>query len=259
MLHAVLAAYILCFAGGVTLVVVASFTARRFSLVSFRDFALFFAAATFLMIADAVKMYERVVRADFGPGLHVAAAVLSLAGNAGFCWYIAGLALQVVRIEPRPWRVTLHGVLAVALGLLGGLKEAAALFWQDSGSTLVLWGVNHVGLLGMNLYAAAILVVGFSRIESAWLRSLVRSFLIFFGVFVILAVAQFFVQNTAAAPEFFHEYPLQELLYYIGFVIVAIYYISRFFSQPVQPVPSPCRKSSRCDLEFLTVSGTSSR
>jgi DNA-binding CsgD family transcriptional regulator len=236
-LHAVLAAYILCFAGGVNLVVVASFTARRFALVSFRDFGLFFAAATLLMIADAIKMYERVVRADFGPGLHIAAAVLSLVGNAGFCWYLAGLALQVVRIEPPAWRIALHGVLAAALGLLGGLKEVPGLFWPEAGSALVLWGLNHVGLLGVNVYAAAILILGFSRIENAWLRSLVRSSLIFFGVFVILAVVQFFVQNIATAPALLHDYPFQELLYYIGFVILAIYYIARFFSQPVPSGP----------------------
>jgi DNA-binding CsgD family transcriptional regulator len=231
--HAVLAAYVLCFAGGVTLVVVASFTARRFSLVSFRDFALCFAAATFLMIADAIKTYERVVSADFGQGLHVTAAALSALGNAGLCWYLVGLALQVVRIQPRPWRLALHGALAVALGLLGGLKEAAELFWPLAAPTAVLWGVNHLGLLGMNVYAAAILFRGFARIESAWLRSLVRSFLVFFGVFVLLAAAQFVVQNLASAPAFLREYPLQELLYYFGFVILAVYHVSRFFSQPV--------------------------
>ena len=54
---------------------------------------------------------------------------------------------------------------------------------------------------------------------------------------MILAVVQFFVQNIAAAPAFLHEYPLQEMLYYIGFVILVIYYISRFFSQPVPAGP----------------------
>ena len=50
MLHAVLAAYILCFAGGMSLIVMSLFTSRRFSLVSFRDFAMLFAAATLILV-----------------------------------------------------------------------------------------------------------------------------------------------------------------------------------------------------------------
>jgi hypothetical protein len=132
-LHAVLAAYILCFAGGVTLVVVASFASQRLSLVSFRDFALLFASATFIMLAEALKTYERVVRVDFGPGLFVTRVVLSVLGNGGMCWLLVSLALQVVRVKPPRLRILVHAGLTVALGILGGVKEAARRSFRSRG------------------------------------------------------------------------------------------------------------------------------
>lgn len=231
MLHAVLAAYILCFAGGVTLVVVASFASRRFSLVSFRDFALLFVAATLLMLVDALKTYERVVSSDFGPGLHVTGIVLSALGNAGVSWYLVAVSLQVVRIKPAAARVVLHGALAVALGLLGGLKEADVFLWSRGGPAGALWTANHLGLLGVNTYAAVILILGFERIESPWLRSLIRSLLLFFAVFVVLAASQLVLKNVASAPAFLRDTPIEEMMYFLGFVIIAMLYISRFFSE----------------------------
>ena len=232
MLHAVIAAYILCFAGGVALVVVASFASRRLSLVSFRDFALLFAAATLIMLVEALKTYEKAVGADFGPGLHVTSTVLSLLGNAGLCWYLVSLALVVVRRTPSRVRIAAHAGLAAALGILGGLKEAAQLLWSQAGLAFLLWNLDYLALLGIHVYAAMILLRGFKRIESPWLRSLIRSFLLFFGVFALLAAGQFVVQNIPASPGFLHAYPLAQMLYYVGFVVLAIFYISRFFAEP---------------------------
>ncbi len=232
MLHAVLAAYILCFAGGVTLIVVASFAARRMSLVSFRDFAFLFTAATLIMLVEALKTYEQAVDADFGPGLHVTGTVLSVLGNAGVCWYLVTLALQVVRINPSRARIAVHAGLTAALGLLGGLKEASQLLWTQAGPAFVLMDLDYLALLGVHVYAATILLRGFKRIESPWLQSLIRSFLGFFGVFALLGVAQFVFQNVPASPALLHDYPLDELLYYIGFVILTVVYISRLFAEP---------------------------
>ena len=232
MLHAVLAAYILCFAGGVTLVVVASFASRSLSLVSFRDFALLFAAATLIMLVEALKTYEQAVDADFGLGLRITGTVLSVLGNAGMCWYLVSLALQVVRRMPSRARIAAHSGLAAALGILGGLKEASLLLWTQAGPIFLLWDLDYLALLGIHVYAATILLRGFKRIESPWLRSLIRSFLVFFGVFALLAAGQFVVQNIPTTPGFLHDYPLVELLYYMGFVILAIFYISRFFAEP---------------------------
>jgi Response regulator containing a CheY-like receiver domain and an HTH DNA-binding domain len=234
MLHAVLAAYILCFAGGVTLVVVASFASQRLTLLSFRDFALLFAAATLIMLVEAVKTYERVLHADFGPGLHVMGTVASVIGNAGMCWYLISLALQVVRIKPPRARIAAHAGLAGVLGILGGLKEAAQLLWMQPGPAVLLWNLDYLALLGIHVYAATILLRGFKRIESPWLQSLIRSFLVFFFVFAFLAVGQFVLQNIPTSPEFLHDYPIDELLYYLGFVILAVFYISRYFTEPAR-------------------------
>jgi DNA-binding CsgD family transcriptional regulator len=230
-LHAVLAAYILCFAGGVALVVVASFTSRRLSLVSFRDFALLFASATLIMVVEALKTYEHVVRGDFGPGLHVTAVVLSVLGNGGLCWFLVSLALEVVRVTPSRLRILAHAGLTVALGILGGLKEAVPVLGAAPGTVVLLWDLDQLALFGIHLYAAVILLRGFKRIENPWLQSLIRNFLVFFAAFTVLFAGQFALQNIPTAPDFLRSYPLEELLYYMGFVILAIFHISRFFAE----------------------------
>jgi len=53
-------------------------------------------------------------------------------------------------------------------------------------------------------------------------------------VFAFLAVGQFVLQNIPTSPEFLHDYPIEELLYYLGFVILAVFYISRYFTEPAR-------------------------
>ncbi|MGA2640206.1 MAG: helix-turn-helix transcriptional regulator [Spirochaetia bacterium] len=232
MLHAILAAYILCFAGGVTLVVVSFFASRRFSLAGFRDFALLFSASTLIMIAEASKTYERAVAIDFGDGLHVAGVVLTVLGNIGLAWYLLTLALQAVNIAPSRARNLGRGALAVAIGLPGGLKEAAPLLWSEAGPGIVLWNVNYVALLVIHVFAAGILLSGLKRIENQWLKSFVRTFLVLLGVFVPLAVVQLVVQDIPTSPGYLRDYPLEQLTYYLVVVIIALIYILRYFVQP---------------------------
>lgn len=232
MLHAVVTVYIACFAGGVTLVVVSALASRHLALPALRDFALLFSASTLVLLADAAKTYELAARSDFGIGLHVAAIVLSLLGNLGMSWYLPSLALQVVRAPPSGVRSGLLGVLAAALALLGGVKEAAALFWPGSYAALVLWNANYLALLGVHLLAGGILLSGFAKIQHPRLRVVIRSFLIYLGVFAVLALAQLVVQDIPYTPAFFRDYPLEELVYYLGFVFLSLFYLARYFSEP---------------------------
>ena len=84
---------------------------------------------------------------------------------------------------------------------------------------------------GIHVYAVLILLQGFTRIESPWLQSLIRNFLVFFAAFTLLFAGQFVLQNTPTTPDFLRSYPLEELLYYMSFVVLAIFYISRFFAE----------------------------
>jgi DNA-binding CsgD family transcriptional regulator len=232
-LHGVLAAYTVCFAGGVTLIVVSFFTARRFSLPGFRDFALLFSAATLILIVEALKTYERAVALDFGPGLHLAGAALTIVGNAGVTWYMLSLPLKVIRVEPPLARVRVQQILAVSVGILGGLRELVPVLWPQAGPDMILWNFDYLSLLGIHVTAAVVLLSGFKRIESTWLQSIIRSFLIFLGVFAPLGAAQLVVQDLPIAPDLLHDFPLSQLIYYIGFVILALVYVARFFAQPV--------------------------
>jgi DNA-binding CsgD family transcriptional regulator len=92
--------------------------------------------------------------------------------------------------------------------------------------------VDYLALLGVHVPAAAILLSGFKRIENQWLRPPIRSFLIFLGVFAPLAAAQLVVQDIPTSPSFLREFPLEQLSYYLGFVIMALFYLARYFMLP---------------------------
>jgi DNA-binding CsgD family transcriptional regulator len=230
-LHAVLAVYILCFAAGVALVLVSLLASRRFSLTGFRDFALLFASSTLIMIVEALKTYERAVASDFGYGLHVTGIVLTLAGNTGMAWYLLNLALKVARIPSSRVQFLARGILAVAIGLLGGVKEAS-LLWPEASLTVILWNANYIALLGIHGFAAAVLFSGYRGIESPWLQSFVRSFLVILGVFVPLAAAQLVLQDLPSTPDYLRDYPLEQLTYYLAFAIMALVYLARYFVLP---------------------------
>ena len=54
------------------------------------------------------------------------------------------------------------------------------------------------------------------------------------GVFAPLAAAQLVVQDIPTAPDILRGYPLEQLVYYLGFVVLALLYLSRYFFLPVQ-------------------------
>jgi DNA-binding CsgD family transcriptional regulator len=231
-LHAVVTVYIACFAGGVTLIVVSALASRHLALPPLRDFAVLFSASTLILLVDAAKTYELAAKTDFGAGLHVAAILLSLVGNLGMTWYLPSLALQVVRAPSSGVRSGLLAALAAALGLLGGMKEAVLLFRPGSSAGLVLWNADYLALLGVHLLAGGILLAGFAKIQHPRLRLVIRSFLIYLGVFAVLAVAQLVVQDIPYTPPFVRDHPLEELLYYLGLVILALFFLARYFSEP---------------------------
>jgi DNA-binding CsgD family transcriptional regulator len=233
-LHAILGVYILCFAGGVTLVVVSVLASRRLAVRGLRDFAVLFGAATLILVVDALKTYERAVGYDFGGGLHVSGIVLSVLGNAGITWYLLGLSLQIVHAPVSHGLRAFLGVLTSVVAALGGLKEAAALFWQETGAGLALWDADNLALLAVHVAAGLILLTRFGAIELPRLRLIVRAFLIYLGVFTILGLAQLAAQNIPSSPPLLRDFPLEQLLYYLGFVVVALVMLARYFSEPSQ-------------------------
>jgi DNA-binding CsgD family transcriptional regulator len=233
-LHAVFGVYIACFAGGVTLIVVSWFASRRLALRGLRDFSLLFIASTLILIVDGLKTYELAVRSDFGPGLHIAGIVLSSLGNAGIGWYLPTLALEVTGILPTRSRPRLRGGVALVLACLGGMNEATALAGWGAGPGRILWNADYLALLGVQIYVGAILILGFSRIKGPPLRGIVRAFLVYVGAFAALALAQLVVQDLPSSPIWLRRYPLEQLLYYLGFTIGALFYIARYVSVPVQ-------------------------
>jgi DNA-binding CsgD family transcriptional regulator len=141
--------------------------------------------------------------------------------------------LKVIGIEPSRTRVRVYEILALSVGLLGGLKELVPVFWSRAGPDMIFWNLDYLSLLVIHVTAAVILLSGFKRIQNKWLQSIIRSFLIFLGVFAPLGAAQLVVQDVPGSPDLFHDFPLSQLIYYIGFVILALVYVARFFAEPV--------------------------
>ncbi len=253
MLHAVLGVYILCFAGGVTLIVVSVLASRRLAVRGLLDFAFLFIASTLILVVEALKTYELAVAGDFGSGMHVSAIVLSVIGNAGMTWYLLSLALQIAGI-PVSWPLRASiGILAAAVSAVGGLKEAAGLVGATPGPSAVLGLADYLALLGVHLGAGAILLFRFGTIEPPRLRAIVRAFLIYLGAFSLLALAQMAAQVVPSGPPLIRDYPIEEILYYLGIVVIALVLLARYFSEPM--------KSTVVDLpgEFVRRFGISNR
>lgn len=237
MLHIVLALYIFCFAGGITVIFFGFFASTRFGSSSFRHFAVLFISATMMLVVEALKTYEKAVGVDFGLGLHVFASVFSACANVMMGYFIPWVAFEIVgRVQSPPrWRV--HIAVAAFLGVVGGLKELAAPF--------ILWNVNYLLLLGMHAYGATILVKGYRGIGHPWMKSLIRSFLVFLAVFAPLAIVQLVLQDIPSSPPVVHDYPLEQILYYIGFVVLIIVYAARYLFAP------PRLQASELPEEFV--------
>jgi len=233
-LHLVVTAYIACFAGGVTLIVVSALASRHLALPALRDFALLFSASTLILVTDAAYTYELAVATDFGTGLHIAAILFSVAGNLGLAWYLPAIALQVVRRPMTGRQRVVLASLAAAVAALGGMKEISSLLWTGSPAVHLLWDADYLVLLGLHLLAGVILLAGFPRIQHPRLRLIIRSFLIYLGVFTVLALAQRVAEDLPNTPVFLRSYPLEELVYYLGLVFMALFFLARYFSQPTE-------------------------
>jgi len=251
--HVVLGVYIICFAGGVTLIVVSLLSSRRLALRGLRDFALMFASATLILVVEGVKTYEGAVAADFGAGLHVAAVILTLIGSAGLTWYLVSLSLLVVDAAATPRIRIALAALSVLVALIGGTKEAGELIWASLEPRRILWNAQYVTLLGIHIGAGAILFAGYGNIEHPRLRGIVRAFLIYLGIFSALAIVQLAVQDLPSAPPLVHDYPVEEALYYLGLVVAALVILARYFSEPTQGPPADLSD------EFISRFGISAR
>ena len=232
MLHVVLGVYILCFAGGVALVVVSVLASRRLALRRLLDLGLLAAASTLILVVEALKTYERAVGGNFGAGLHVAAICLSALGNTGITWYLVLLPLEITgRPASRPLQAGV-GALAILAAALGGVKEAAGAI--GTGPGIALGNVDFLALLALQVFAVTVVLVRLGSTEPARLRSILRVLAIFVAAFTPLGVLQFLAQNSPTAPPLLRDFPVGETAYYLVLVVAAIVLLARNFSEPTR-------------------------
>ena len=228
-LHVVNGLYIICLSGGITLIILAFFAAQRLASTSIRSFAIVYIAATLLLVIELVKTYEDALKIDIGMVDNVFFAAASFAANALLCWFMFRVVHGVVGTKPSKARVTAYGVISLLLGALGAAKEVVL--------TFILWNVDYAALLGLHAYCAVLLYRGLKSIEPPLVRSLIRTLLIYLAIFAPLAVAQLVLQDIPSSPPAVHDWPLEELLYYLGFVIIAVVYLARYFLNRARNTP----------------------
>jgi DNA-binding CsgD family transcriptional regulator len=227
--HIVNGLYIICLSGGITLIIFSFFAAKRLSSPNFRRFAFLFIAATLMLVVEAARTYQKALDIDSGKASTILFAACSFAANALLSWFLLRIVHGIFRVQPAARRTITYVAVSLFLGVLGALKEIVF--------TFILWNVDYVALLGLHLYCAVLLYRGLAAIEPPLLRSLIRSFLIYLAVFAPIAVAQLVLQDIPSSPSFIHDWPLEQLLYYLGFVIIALLYMSRFFLGPTADDP----------------------
>jgi DNA-binding CsgD family transcriptional regulator len=177
-----------------------------------------------LLVIETIKTYERTLGISLGLANTILFAAGSFAGSAMYAWFFFRLVSRVLgRLISAPVTAIFVSISAL-LGVLGGLKEVVF--------TFVLWNVDYVAFFALHLYGAVLMYRGLTTIESHLLRSLVRSFLIFLAVFAPIALAQLVLQNLPRSPSFIHDWPLEEILYYLGFVSISIFYLAQYFLGP---------------------------
>ncbi len=224
MLHIVNGLYIVCLSGGITLIIFSFFTSARLASNGFRRFAYLFTAATLLLIIEALRTYETALAIDNGlPGAIIDAAG-SFVANTLIAWFLFRIVHSIVGPRFSPARAISYAVVSVVIGTFGALKEVVLPF--------LFWNINYCTLLALHIYCAVLLFRGLASISPPLLHSLIRTLLIFLGVFAPIAIAQLVLQDMPATPPFIHDWPLEELLYYIGFVVIGLVYLAKLFLSP---------------------------
>jgi DNA-binding CsgD family transcriptional regulator len=220
-LHVVNGLYIVCFSGGITLIIFSFFAAQRLSSAGFRHFAYVYIAATLLLVIEAIRTYQNALGIDLGLVSTVVFAAGSFAANAVLSWFLFKVVHGVIGVKLSAARTSAYAVFSILLGALGAFKEVVL--------TFILWNIDYVAILGLHLYCAVLLYRGLRSIDPPLMRSLIRTLLIYLGVFAPIAVAQLILQDVPGSPPFIHDWPLEELLYYVGFVVIALVYLARYF------------------------------
>ena len=228
-LHFVNGLYIVCLSGGITLIIFSFFASVRLASTGFRRFAFLFIAATVLLVIEALRTYENALGIDNGIAGTIVDAAGSFVANALVAWFLFRVVHSITGPKLSRSFAISYVAISLILGTLGALKEVVLPF--------LFWNINFCALLALHLYCALLLVRGLATIEPPLLRSLIRTLLIFLAVFAPIAVAQLVLQDLASTAPFFRDWPLEELLYYLGFVVIGLVYLARHFLGPsVEPV-----------------------
>jgi DNA-binding CsgD family transcriptional regulator len=227
MFHIVLALYILCLSLGVSLIILAFLSYKRFGAATYRHFALLFISATLLLFVEAMELYQSAILHISTFAFVCVSFVLSLCANGVMTHMISLLSHEIAGLRVSRRRAIVHACLTVCLAALGGLKEL------EHPHDPILWNANYLALFGVNVYGAFVLLRNVGRIEHPLVKSLIRSFLALFAAFVPLGVAQLVVQNFPSAPEIVHDYPVEQILYYLGVVILMLVYAVKYLFTPV--------------------------
>jgi DNA-binding CsgD family transcriptional regulator len=188
------------------------------------DASLVLVSVILIQLAYAVKVYGGVSAGVWEPYSPVFTTAFTMLGFALFAFSLPVLAHRLVKLRITPFRWTLNGILIVILTGLGVLKDTA-----DISSAPAL---EAAAFALAHVYAAAVIIVFFKRIEDAVVRSVVKTFLFLLAASTALTAAQVPVLNLLAVPARWREVPYGQLIFIICASTLIVFFTASYFYKP---------------------------
>ena len=206
--HFVLGLCILAFSLGVVVISFGTVTYQRLRLRFYRSFTLQFSGSTLILLAEGIRTYDLVTNGALTPASHIVLAVLGALGYGLLGYALPLFSLDLTSVPVTARRTVVHGFLAAVMVVAGCLTELL-----PGAPTFV---VNYCAVIGLYGYGMFILIRGLQKIEDPALRVLTRRLLFLGGATALPGVAQLVLRYLPDAPNDLRQYPLVQLVYYLG-------------------------------------------
>jgi DNA-binding CsgD family transcriptional regulator len=232
MLHAELAVCIVSFSLGIAILLLSVLAYSRYGHVAFRHVTVLVAGSMLVLIADSVRIYGGIAVDKLGSWAPIFYCAASAVGFALVGSMIPSLCRQVSGIPLTTPRRVLHIAIGVVLGVLGGIRGLFA-------GTLAQVAVM-VGMGGVQVYAACMVVPRLAEIANERVRSLMRSFFLLIAAMLVLGcaeiVAHLFVPGFGDA--LFGQTSIVEVLcFFTVACLIVVYSVRDLFKEEARSVP----------------------
>jgi DNA-binding CsgD family transcriptional regulator len=222
--HVFFAAYLLCFALGVGVVVLGFVLAARYRSRPMRLFTGLMGTGLLLLVSEFIRTYESVLRVNLGDQGRLFHAILGAAGAGAEAFLIPLFAFTLTAVPVSRLRRAVHVCLAAAAAILAVLQEYV--------TPEVSWRLTFLLLMGVHGYGWVVIRANGKVITDPRTRAIVDRLLTLIAVFFPVGIAQVVVYRLRGVPPFFADNPLEPLLYFLAVLIALYIFAGRYLFVP---------------------------